>query len=212
MPLFWALFESYKWPVLLTLLLSTLSSVLWTANVHILREIMIYLEGESDNQSRAITFALLMIVIEMVSRVSEKLISILQATVSNNISSSVKGLLYSKAYTGSSATNKKYGKGELINLINSDASTITMMAWLASELVCVPLELAVTSYTLYCFIGHVYWYALIVTVVSFIINYYSGIWVDKFYEKFRKHSDSKYNCLSEIIDNIRVIKMNSWIN
>ena len=79
-----------------------------TLNIQILREVMAYIDGESQDQSRALLFAALMVLFEMLARVFHTSCDGLQVKTAGKMRRSVKGLIYSKIFTLSSATNKKF--------------------------------------------------------------------------------------------------------
>lgn len=135
-----------------------------------------------------------------------------QLKCASRIVVAVKGLIYSKIYTVSSATNKKYKKGKINNLMNSDTGKIDSFIWQLPHVTCIPFLLMTSSYTLYTFLGHIFWIAVLVIFFSLSIIFYLTKWTYKVNERRRKDEDNRSDCLSEIIDNIRVIKMNSWIN
>lgn len=123
---------------------------------------MQYLDGENDDQIHAVKCVLLMATFEMTARIVDKVLGSVRNVVSNNLTVSIKGLLYAKLYTISTSTDKKYGKGEMTNLIDNDSWTISHIAWLLPQLVSIPFLLITSSYTLYMFVGHVFWFAVIV--------------------------------------------------
>jgi ABC-type transport system involved in cytochrome bd biosynthesis fused ATPase/permease subunit len=47
-----------------------------------------------------------------------------QLVAASRVAAAVKGLIYSKIFRVSSATNKKFKKGDLINLLTEDAGKI----------------------------------------------------------------------------------------
>lgn len=64
-PLFWALYDCYKWQVLITMLAFWTNILLETINIHILREVMAYIDGESNDQNKAVMFVVIMTAFEL---------------------------------------------------------------------------------------------------------------------------------------------------
>jgi ABC-type transport system involved in cytochrome bd biosynthesis fused ATPase/permease subunit len=53
----------------------------------------------------------------------------MQLRAASRISAAVKGLIYSKIFKVSTATNKKFKKGDLINLLTEDANKMSEFIW-----------------------------------------------------------------------------------
>ena len=69
----------------------------------------------------------------------------------------------------------------------------------------------VCFYSLYSVIGGIMWISFAILMASLFVCYYMLTWVNKFNEERKKDDEKRSSILSEIIEHIRVIKMNSWI-
>lgn len=171
---------------------------------------MAYIDGESQDQSRALLFAALMVMFGMLARVFHTSCDGLQVKTTGKMRRSVKGLIYSKIFTLSSATNKKFKKGDINNLVESETGKICRFFWELPHIAGLPMVITTCCYTLYTLIGHIVWFAVLIIAITLFAVSCLVKFTSKLHEKKIKDEDSRSNCMSEIIDNIRVIKMNSW--
>jgi len=143
-PLIRCVYDCYKWQILFTVLISWLCVYLETYNIYILREVMSYIEGGSDDMNRALLFVVIMSISELSSQILRNFIGTLQNTISHRSYVGIQKLLYSKIFSISSATNKKYKKGELNNLIESDPYTVCEIIWYIPNVSSFPVSVIAT--------------------------------------------------------------------
>ena len=68
-----------------------------------------------------------------------------------------------------------------------------------------------TSYSLHCVIGNIYWYVLGILVINAGVTYLFTQYFVRMYRKSMKSEDKRSNLITEIVENIMIIKMNSWV-
>ena len=123
----------------------------------------------------------------------------------------ISGLIYTKILRVSAATNKKFKKGQTNNLVGIHSKRVKILFIKLSDFCNAPFSVIATSYSLYCAIGNVFWYVLGIMLINTGFTYLFANYFIKLYIKAMKIEDKRSNLITEIIENIKVIKMNSWI-
>uniref|UniRef100_A0A7S3KSB4 Uncharacterized protein n=2 Tax=Euplotes crassus TaxID=5936 RepID=A0A7S3KSB4_EUPCR len=115
-------------------------------------------------------------------------------------------------YKMSDANNKKYQKGKMHNLMGQDCGRVCHLVWQIPHMTSMPMLILTTFYSLYLFVGHIVWIPVTILFASLALCYCILIFNIKLEKKRRKDDDNRSTILSEIIENIKVLKMNSWVN
>ena len=169
-----------------------------------------YVEGSQNN----LQYALFAVLLTATFEYSSRILQVSHQSHFNKTSIAIKiglqKLLYSKLFKISAATNKKYSKGDLNNLINSDPEKIFWFMCSFTHFVSIPLVVTVHCIILYSFIGIVFVYAFLLMLATTIIFFYLFKISESVWEKVMANNDARSRILTEIIENIKVIKMNSW--
>ena len=188
------------------LIVESIVTLMSSLNLIIMREILGYIEGEYTDRDRAVMFVFIMVFFEFISRVLNSNISILKNNLTRRVNVSIMGLIYSKIYN-ISGSNKKYSKGTINNIINSDSSEVQNVIWMIPYSVSTPLSIIINCYTLYTMVGWAFMVAVLISAVLSLLTYFVSKYVREWYEKQRKQMDEKANYLNEMIENIKVIKI-----
>ncbi len=135
----------------------------------------------------------------------------------------LQGLLGAKAYTGvasitynkilrcSSATNKSFAQAEIINFIQVDAQKIFFLAWVIPVVARLPIQLIFAITYLIYFFGLSLLGALGVAVVLVIIIFFIAIIGQKIQKVVLTRKDERMRFTTELINNIKIIKLNGWV-
>jgi len=135
----------------------------------------------------------------------------------------VQGLLGGRAYTGvvaiiynkvlkcSSSTNKSFSQGEIINFIQVDASKILYLAWIFPTVARLPIQLVFAIIYLFYFFGYSLFGAFGVSFLLVVANFMLSIVGQKIQKVVLTRKDERMRFTTEVINNIKIIKLNSWI-
>mmetsp|Transcript_41923 Transcript_41923/g.48534 ORF Transcript_41923/g.48534 Transcript_41923/m.48534 type:complete len:177 (-) Transcript_41923:1539-2069(-) len=126
------------------------------------------------------------------------------------VSNATSCLLYSKLFKVSKSSCR-LSKGEMNNLVTTDAIYVESMIWQLPYHSSNLLTILISCYALYSMIGLIFIYGVVIIVVTGVGIYYISKLQTKLYESISENSDDRANLLSEIIDNIKVIKINSYL-
>jgi len=171
-----------------------------------------YIDGNNNDFYYALTFAGFITISELTSRIFHMTCDSTQLKLAAKARVATKGLIYSKIYKVSSATNKKYDKGKISNLINNSTHQIARFLWELPHITSIPMLILSCCYTLYTLVGAITIFALLIVILMITLTYFLNRFTQKFYKKRCKNDENKSSVFSEMIDNIKVIKMNSWIS
>ena len=208
-PLAYSLFICYKWQILFMLLLKWVSTIVININIYFTKQILEYIEGDSDNTNRAVFFVFVLVSFEIIYKVINRNCLMIQEVITSRVSYSVTGLVYSKLFRFSKSIHK-YTKGELNNLCVNDTGEIESLIWQMPYWTSNVLSIAIGWYALYHMIGFIFIIGLgIIGLTSGFLYFWSHL-QSKIYELLSSNNDDRVNLLTEIIENIKVIKINWW--
>ena len=135
----------------------------------------------------------------------------------------LQGILGAKAYTGvvaitynkilkcSSATNKSFAQAEIINFIQVDAQKILFLAWLLPVVARLPIQLVFAITYLIYFLGLSLLGAFGVAFILVILNFFIAIIGQKLQKVVLYRKDKRMRFTTELINNIKIIKLNGWV-
>ena len=209
-PLLKSVFYSYRIELALSLICCWSWLVLETYNIFMLKEVMDYIDGANDDMNRALMYVLIMVLYELTARTLHMAVDRIALKLASRVSVAIQKVVYSKIFRISSATNKKYKKGDLNNLVNSDPARIGRFCWELPHITSLPFLLFCSCVSLFNVIGYVAIYAVCIVIFTCFCTYYICKFTENLWKQIRKNSDKRSNVLTEIIENIKVIKMNSY--
>ena len=205
------IFDLFKWRIFFACAAVWSVILIEVVNFHVLQELLEYLSGEQNDMSWAMVCVLLIAGIEFVGRGFHKMSDTAQLRCASRIVASVKGMIYSKIFKMSGSTNKRFKKGEMQSILNHDAGQICSIVWQVPHITSLPALAIACFYSLYQVVGHIVWLSVIVNISVVVLCYFIVKIVCKMNEKRRKQDNKNSNLLNEIIEHIKVIKMNSYI-
>ena len=127
---------------------------------------MDYIDGENDDINKALMYVVIMGLFELGARALSMTVDRIQLKVASRVYVGIQKMIYSKIFRISSATNKKYKKGDLNNLINSDSSKIAKILWELPHITSLPFLLTCSCISLYNIIGYVAFYAVAIVLFT----------------------------------------------
>lgn len=127
-------------------------------------------------------------------------------------SQSVTGIIYEKILKISSATNKLHSKGDIITFIQVDSQKLLFLFETLPTVSKLPFQIVFCIVYLYLFVGWTFLIALGIISVFVVGNYFLAIAISKYQKVRMKAVGKRTNAVSEVIDNIKLIKFYSWID
>jgi len=119
-------------------------------------------------------------------------------------------LIYEKVLRLSSATNKEFSQGEIINFIDVDVEQINELAYIFPLVARLPVQLLFSFSFLFFYFGVSLFTGIGAGVVLIVTNFICAKIRANLQEKILKAKDKRMRHTTEVVNNIKVIKLNSW--
>ena len=120
----------------------------------------------------------------------------------------LKNLIFSKILKLSPSIN--LNSGEIYNLVQIDSFKLCRLIMNFPNLFSIPLLLFAYNYLLHQYIGLAFVVGIVVMIIFLIINYYYRTQFSKYLKLHMKKSDLRMKVTTEMINNLKVIKLNGW--
>jgi len=210
-PLIWAICMAYKGEFMLAFFLSFLSSIPEICTPFVIQRFLIFIEDDDESVWVGIAFGFLYVFLTFVSRIIMEQATFYQMQLGSKCSAGVVGLIYTKALKVSSATNKSFTQGEIVNFIQVDAKKVIIFAWRLPGLAKLPIILIYCIIMCFIYFGYTFYSGIIFISLSIALNYGLAILTARRQVKVLKSKDDRMRTISETINSIKIIKLNSWI-
>lgn len=118
--------------------------------------------------------------------------------------------IYNKGLTLSGQSKQGQTTGEIINFMSVDAERIGDFGWYMHDPWMVILQVALALAILYRDLGLAAVAAFVATVLVMLANVPLGSLQEKFQDKLMKSKDKRMKATSEVLRNMRILKLQAW--
>nr|POF14557.1 abc transporter c family member 3 [Quercus suber] len=119
-------------------------------------------------------------------------------------------MIYDKGMNLSCQSKQGHTSGEIINLMTVDAERIGDFGWFLHDPWMVLVQVAVALLILYKNLGLASIAAFVATVLVMLANYPLEKFQEKFQDKIMESKDKRMKATSEILRNMRILKLQGW--
>ncbi|KAM7251498.1 hypothetical protein ACFE04_023381 [Oxalis oulophora] len=119
-------------------------------------------------------------------------------------------MIYNKGLTLSCHSKQSHTSGEMINYMSVDAERVGSFSWYMHDPWMVLVQVALALVILYINLGLASVAALFATIIVMFANYPLGKLQENFQEKMMKCKDQRMKATSEILRNMRILKLQGW--
>ena len=161
-------------------------------------------EPSKENIQIGVSYLLIRLLIIILQRKSSQHLN----NLGNKSFIELKNLIYAKILKLSPSTN--LNSGEIYNLVQIDSFKLCRLIMNFPNLFSIPILLVAYNYLLYKYIGISFIIGIIVMIIFLIINYYYRTQFSKYLKLHMKKSDLRMAVTTEMINNLKVIKLNGW--
>ncbi|KAF8410845.1 hypothetical protein HHK36_003382 [Tetracentron sinense] len=119
-------------------------------------------------------------------------------------------MIYKKGLTLSSQSRQGHSIGEIINFMSVDAERIDDFSWFMHDLWLAPLQVALALLILYKNLGLASIATFVATLIVMLANVPLGKLQEKFQGKLMESKDGRMKATSEILRNMRILKLQGW--
>lgn len=205
-----ALVRTVWWHVAVTALYALVYNVATYVGPYLIDSLVQYLNGEERYASKGQLLVVVFIVAKAFECLSQRhwFFRLQQAGI--RARSALVAVVYQKGLVLSSRSRQSRTSGEMINIISVDADRVGIFSWYMHELWLVPLQVGMALFILYSTLGLASLAALGATVVVMLANVPPGRMQEKFQQKLMDCKDVRMKATSEILRNMRILKLQGW--
>ncbi|KAJ4794702.1 ABC subfamily C transporter [Rhynchospora pubera] len=127
-----------------------------------------------------------------------------------HVRASLVGTIYQKGLTLSSRSRQSRTSGEMINIMSVDADRVSLFSWYMHDIWLVPIQIALALIILYSCLGLASVAALAATIVIMLANLPLSRMQENFQEKMMEAKDVRMKAMSEVLRNMRILKLQGW--
>jgi ABC-type multidrug transport system fused ATPase/permease subunit len=173
-----------------------------------------FIENPTENDvSWGMTLGGMYVLITIIQHLIGEQCGYFQERLGMKAKNSAVGLIYSKTLRLSNATNKKYEQGDVINFMGRDARRIKgLFGWELSEVAKIPFTLIYSVIFLYYYFGWTIYGTILVLLATSGLQWIKQPFDRKLGKAGDEARDKKMNTITEMVNNVKTIKLNSYID
>ena len=208
-PLLWTSLRINICTLILTIFMSIILSLLSIANIYFFRLfIQIFLEPnkpltEKDKYIGGIYLLIRFVRIFLYQKLYQYL-----TFMGNKSFLELKNLIFDKILKLSPSID--INTGEIYNFVQIDSNKLNKLIINLPNIFSIPIILIAYNYLLYQCIGISFVPGVVVMIIFLLINYYYRTQFSKYLKLHMKKSDARIKATTEVINNLKVIKLNAW--
>ncbi|CAL5190730.1 unnamed protein product [Lathyrus oleraceus] len=119
-------------------------------------------------------------------------------------------MIYKKTLTLSCQSRQCHTSGEIINFMTVDAERVGIFSWYMHDMWLVVLQVTLALLILYKNLGLASVAAFVTTIIVMLANVPLGSLQEKFQKKLMESKDTRMKTTSEILRNMRILKLQGW--
>ncbi|KAM3696203.1 hypothetical protein ACJW31_06G020500 [Castanea mollissima] len=119
-------------------------------------------------------------------------------------------MVYNKGLALSSQSKQGHTSGEIINFMTVDAERVGDFSWYMHDLWMVVVQIIIALLILYKNLGLASIAAFVATILVMLANVPLGTLLENFQDKIMKSKDKRMKMTSEILRNMRILKLQGW--
>ncbi|CAJ1963971.1 unnamed protein product [Sphenostylis stenocarpa] len=196
------------------ILLSGLFAFLYTCASYVgpflIDTLVQYLNGEHMLKNEGYILAASFVAAKLLESVSDRHCMFRYQQVGVQMQSKLVAMIYAKGLTLSCQSKEVHSTGEIINLMTVDAARIGEFCWYMHRPWMCVLQVALALLILYRSVGVASIAALAATVIVMLLNHPVASLQEKFQGKVMEFKDKRMKATSEILKNMRILKLQAW--
>ncbi|XP_030514474.2 ABC transporter C family member 3-like [Rhodamnia argentea] len=169
-----------------------------------------YLNGQHDFNSKGYLLVLAFSVAKLVECLCYRQLMFRLQLVGIRTRSLLVAIIYDKGLTLSCQSKQDHTSGEIINFMAVDAERIGEFSWSMHVPWLVLLQVGLALAILYKDLGLAAIAAFVATVLVMLANVPLGSFLEKFQDKLMESKDKRMKATSEILRNMRILKLQAW--
>ncbi|CAH8381545.1 unnamed protein product [Eruca vesicaria subsp. sativa] len=205
-----ALFFSAQWEILVTAFFAFIYTVASYVGPALIDTFVQYLNGRRQYNNEGYVLVITFFLAKLVECLSQRHWFFRLQKVGIRMRSSLVAMIYEKGLTLSCHSKQGRTSGEIINFMTVDAERIGNFSWYMHDPWMVLLQVGLALWILYRNLGLASIAALIATILVMLVNFPFGRMQERFQEKLMEAKDNRMKSTSEILRNMRILKLQGW--
>ncbi|XP_058074505.1 ABC transporter C family member 3-like isoform X1 [Magnolia sinica] len=204
--LFFTVWKEVLWTALFVLLYTVSSYV----GPYLINAFVQYLNGHSEFANEGYVLVSTFFIAKIIECLSEQCcyFKLRQAGIRGR--AALVAMIYKKGLSLSSQSRQGHTSGEIINFMSVDAERVGYFSCCMHALWMVPVQVTLALLILYKNLGLASIAAFVATVVVMLMNVPLGKLQENYQGKLMKSKDVRMKAMSEILRNMRILKLQGW--
>ncbi|KAI9186589.1 hypothetical protein LWI28_018865 [Acer negundo] len=203
------LFSVWK-EFLLTAFLSLIYTLANYVGPYLIDTFVQYLNGKREFDNEGYVLVSIFFVAKLVECLCQRHLFFRLQQVGIRIRAVLVAMVYNKGLTLSCQAKQGLSSGEIINFMTVDAERVGDFSWHMHDSWMVILQVVLAMLILYKNLGLASIATLLVTIIVMLVNFPLGRLLKKFQDKLMKSKDNRMKSTSEILRNMRILKLQGW--
>ncbi|KAK7395418.1 hypothetical protein VNO78_15976 [Psophocarpus tetragonolobus] len=196
--------------ILFTAFLGLLNTCCSYVGPYLIDNLVRYLDGQRQYENQGYVLVSVFFFAKLVECLSQKQWFFRVQLIGIQMRALLVTVIYNKALTLSFQSRQGQTSGEIINFMTVDAAKVGVFCWYMHDLWMVALQVALALLILYKNLGLASIAALVTTIVVILANVPVGSLQEKFQKKLMESKDTRMKATSEILRNMRILKLQGW--
>ncbi|KAI4308026.1 hypothetical protein L6164_031145 [Bauhinia variegata] len=169
-----------------------------------------YLNGQRDFEHEGYILALVFLAAKLVEGLAQRHWTFRFQQVGVRVQAMLVAMIYAKGLNLSSQAKEGRTSGEIINLMTVDAARVGEFCWYMHDPWITVLQIALALLILYKSVGLASIAAFVAAVILMLANWPLASLQEKFQGKLMETKDRRMKVTSEILKNMRILKLQAW--
>lgn len=169
-----------------------------------------YLNGQRDFENEGYFLVSVFFVAKLVECLAMRHWFFRVQQVGIRVRAALVAMIYNKGLTLSCQSRQQHTSGEIINFMTVDAERVGDFSWYLHDIWLVFFQVAFALLILYKNLGLASVSAFIATIAIMLANIPLGKLQEKFQDKIMESKDTRMKATSEILRNMRILKLQGW--
>ncbi|XP_028088748.1 ABC transporter C family member 3-like [Camellia sinensis] len=203
------IFTTWK-EILITALLALVYTFASYVGPYLIDTFVQYLNGHQTFENEGLALVSAFFIAKLVECLSQRHWAFMLQKAGIRARAVLVAMIYKKGLTISGQSKKGHTSGEIINFMSVDAERVADFSWYMHDPWLVILQVVLALVILYKNLGVASIAALVATVLVMLVNVPIGRFQEKFQEKLMASKDKRMKATSEILRNMRILKLQAW--
>ncbi|CAK9308687.1 unnamed protein product [Citrullus colocynthis] len=169
-----------------------------------------YLNGHRDFENEGYVLVCVFFLAKLVECLAMRHWFFRVQQVGMRVRAALVAMIYNKGLTLSCQSRQQHTSGEIINFMTVDAERVGDFSWYMHDVWLVFFQVGLALLVLYKSLGLASISAFVATIAIMLVNIPLGKLQEKFQDKIMESKDTRMKATSEILRNMRILKLQGW--